>query len=133
MWRKIKFEQNSYINTQTQSSLLHRIGTVKWQVMLRNCLVKNPTDDDRAGITGRRQGTLLRIRRRRWLFVEKLDAAEQPLDVLEGGEADADGDRTLDPVHAEALVQSTDDALRTHDVDESRPYRRVNVRHARHT
>jgi len=38
------------------------------------------------------------------------------LDVLEGREADTDGDRSFDPVHTETLVQTFDDAFGPHDV-----------------
>ena len=62
------------------------------------------------------------------VLLEQLQPPQLALDVLESGEADSDGDRTLDPVHAESLVQALDDAFRPNDVQQRREDRRVDVR-----
>lgn len=46
---------------------------------------------------------------------------QEVFDVVVRGKADSDGDRTLDPVHAESLVEAPDDTLLPVDFGQCRP------------
>lgn len=53
--------------------------------------------------------------------MEDLELSKLALDELEHGEADPDRDGTLDPVHAQSLVESNPDAFVPPDRPERRP------------
>ena len=65
--------------------------------------------------------------------MEELEAAQVALADVEGCEADADGDRSFDPVHAEALVEASLDAFGPRDEEEAAGHRAVPVLTAQHT
>lgn len=55
------------------------------------------------------------------------ELSQEVLDVVVRGEADSDGDGTLDPVHAESLVETSDDALLPVNFTQCRPDRQIPI------